>query len=323
MLILRSIVVIFLLCLVLYKASEILIAAIKEIADDGLIGKFFLAGVFTGVATSVPEIFVGTISALENKPKLSFGNAIGSNIVDLGLVFSLAVLFAPAILKIRKDNFTLKTGFFILTSSLFPFLLALDGKLSRVDGFFLLALFFVYSVYIFNKRGEGRGSGIFSFLRRLETSLEKRDTQKALFLLIVSLLALMVGSHYLIKNSLFLAEILSVSPFLIAVFIIAPGTSLPELFVALASLQKKEVEVLYGDIFGSLITNANLVVGLASIIAPFKIEVFPEYFLSLLALLVVFILFVLFSLTKHKFERWEASFLILVYFLFFLLESLI
>ncbi len=313
---------IFLLSLVLYRASEWLIGAIKVLVKDGVGSAFFLGSIFVGVATSIPEIFVGVISAVEKIPIVSFGNAIGSNIVNIALVFPAAILCAPYVLHIRKDNFSGKTTFLLMTSALFPFLLALDGKLSVFDGLFLISLFFIYSLYLFNKRVvEHRSS--FNLLHRLETLIYKSTSRRALVVLAASLIVLLLGSHLLLQNALFLAERLNVNPYLVALFIIAPATSLPELFVALAAVRKHEIDVLYGDIFGSLVTNANLVVGLTSVIRPFSISLFPEHTLSLVGLVGSFTLFVAFSFTKKNFVKWEAMVLIAFYLLFLIAESIV
>ncbi len=305
----------------MYRASNWLINAIKAISADGLISKFFLASIFTGIATSIPELFVSITASLEDSPNIAFGNAIGSNIANIGLVFALAVILSPYIFNVKKENFSIKTTLLLLTSSLFPFLLAIDGSLSRIDGLFLIALFLVYLVYILNKSPSKKHQGLEVFLHKLEKSLHRKKIRNAVLMALGSVFVLLVSSHILIKSATYISTTLSVRPFLVAVFIIAPGTSLPELFVALASLKKKEVDVLYGDIFGSLVANANLVIGLGSVILPYRFSIFPEYLVSLLGLLGIFTLFIVFSLSKRKFEKWEAFLLLGFYLLFFFVES--
>jgi cation:H+ antiporter len=322
LLLMANVFLILFLCYVMYKSSLWLVHGINEVASDGLLSKFFLASIFAGLATSVPEIFVGITSSLERAPNIAFGNAIGSNIANIGLIFSLALLVTPLAFRVHRQDFSAKTILLLLTSALFPFLLALDGGLSRVDGLFLVSLFFVYSVFIFNKKPT-QHTGFFSFLRRVEHLLEKQRVRNHLLLILGALLTLLISAHFMVQSSIFISQALGVRPFLIAMFIIAPGTSLPELFVAIATLKKKEHEVLYGDIFGSLITNANLVVGLSALVFPYRFAVYPEYLLSLLGLLTLFSLFVFFSRTKSKFEKWEALTLLSVYFIFFFLEVLL
>ncbi|OGK64806.1 hypothetical protein A2313_00285 [Candidatus Roizmanbacteria bacterium RIFOXYB2_FULL_41_10] len=322
MLIFLNVIVILMLCFVMYKASEWLIQSIKAIADDGILSKFFLASIFAGAFCALPELFIGITSSLEGVPNIAFGNSIGSSISNLGLIFPMAILLTTSKLIVHKEDFSLNTIFFLLTASLFPFLLILDGHLSRIDGLFLIFLFATYSLYLFNKRPKQQ-QGLRSFFVRLEKSFRKGHIKQALLTLFLAVVVLVVSSHFLLKSAIFLAESLSVRPFLIAVFILAPGTSFPELFVSLNSIRKREFNVLYGDIFGSLIANANLIIGTTGLIADYRIEIFPEYLLSLVALVGMFALFILFSQSRKRFDRWEAVVLLGAYFLFFLAETFI
>lgn len=232
------------------------------------------------------------------------------------------MLLSTSKLIVHKEDFNLNTVFFLFTAALFPFLLILDGRLSRIDGLFLILLFFIYSVYLFNLRPKPK-RGLRSFFQRLERSLNKGKTQQAFLVLFFATLILVVSSHFLLKAAISLAQLLQVRPFLIAVFILAPGTSFPELFVSLNSIAKREFNVLYGDIFGSLIANANLVIGSTGLLANYQIKIFPEYLLSLVALIGVFTLFIVFSQSRKRFDRWEAIVLLGLYFAFFLSETFI
>lgn len=322
MLVLFNIVLILGLCFVMYKASDWLIQSIKTIADDGIFSKFFLASIFAGAFCALPELFVGITSAIKGVPNIAFGNSIGSSISNIGLIFPIAILLTTSKLVVHKEDFNLNTVFFLLTAALFPFLLILDGHLSRIDGLFLIFLFVTYSVYLFNKRPK-QEKGMRTFFRRLEHAFNKGKVRQAVLILFLSVMVLIASSHFLLNAAVSLAEALGVRPFLIAVFILAPGTSFPELFVSLNSIKKREFNVLYGDIFGSLIANANLVIGSTGLIANYRIQIFPEYLLSLVALIGLFALFIAFSQSRKRFDRWEAFVLLGLYFAFFLSETFI
>jgi len=306
----------------MYKAADWLIEGIKTIAADGLFSKFFLASIFAGLFATLPELFIGITSSLERVPTIAFGNSIGSSISNLGLIFPLAILLSTSKLIVHREDFKLKTVFYLLTAALFPFLLVLDGSLSQIDGLFLICLFVVYSLYMFNKRPHPE-QGIRSFFVRLERSFHKGSIQQSLLLIFFAIIVLVVSSHFLLGSVQFIAEALSVRPFLIAVFILAPGTSFPELFISLKSIKNREFNVLYGDIFGSLISNANLVIGVTGLIRKYEVAVFPEYLFSLLGLMAVFVLFIVFSQTRKRFDRWEALVMLGVYLLFFLSEAIL
>lgn len=322
MLILFNLLLILLLCFVMYKASDWLIQSIKTIASDGIFSKFFLASIFAGAFCALPELFIGITSSFEGVPNIAFGNSIGSSISNIGLIFPLAMLLATSKLIVHKEDFSLNTIFFLLTASLFPFLLVIDGVLSRIDGLFLIFLFVTYSLYLFNKRPK-QESGLRNFFIRLERSFHRGKIQQSILTLFLATLILIVSSHFLLSSAIYIAEALAVRPFLIAVFILAPGTSFPELFVSLNSIRKREFNVLYGDIFGSLIANANLVIGVSGLISDYRVKIFPEYLLSLIALIGLFTLFIIFSQSRKRFDRWEAFALLGVYLTFFLSETFI
>ena len=316
------IVAILALSFILYKASDYLVGAIHDLSGKTIFSVFFLASIFTGVATSIPELFVGITSAVEKNSEFGFGNAIGSNIANIALIMPIAILVSGMVLNIKRAHFSRQTILILLTASLFPFLLGADGTLSRIDGIFLLFLFFVYAIYIFNKRP----SGVYGFrnvLARIVTSFENKNIVRAATVAIGSTILMMFAAHFLLKSSLLLAHLLGIQPFLVALFIVAPGTSLPELFVAMVAIRKKEIDVLYGDIYGSLVANANLVVGLTALASPIRISVFSHYSLSIAALIITFSLFFIFSFTKRRFEKWEAIVLLGIYILFFLAETFI
>jgi len=316
------IVAILALSFILYKASDYLVGAIHDLSGKTIFSVFFLASIFTGVATSIPELFVGITSAVEKNSEFGFGNAIGSNIANIALIMPIAILVSGMVLNIKRAHFSRQTILILLTASLFPFLLGADGTLSRIDGIFLLFLFFVYAIYIFNKRP----SGVYGFrnvLARIVTSIEDKNIARAAIVAIGSTILMMFAAHFLLKSSLLLAHLLGIQPFLVALFIVAPGTSLPELFVAMVAIRKKEIDVLYGDIYGSLVANANLVVGLTALASPIRISVFSHYSLSIAALIITFSLFFIFSFTKRRFEKWEAIVLLGIYILFFLAETFI
>lgn len=307
----------------MYKASEWLVRAIRILGDEGIFGIFFLSSIFVGVATSLPELFIAVNAAFAQTPQLYFGNIMGTNIADLAVVFPLAVLFIPIAVRVKRQEFSSRTVLLLITSTLFPFVLALDGLLSRWDGVFLVALFVLYSVYIFS-HNTSRDVGFTSLWHRARRIFQREESiYKAGIVVVFSVFVLIVASRLIVKNALLLTATMPISPFLVGLFILAPGTALPELFVGLAAARKKEVDILYGDIFGSLITNANLVIGISSIIYPFRFVMLPEHALSLLALFGAFVLFVTFTFTKREFARWEAVALILFYIIFLVAVSVL
>ncbi len=322
MLVLLSFFLIFVICFVLYKTSSIFIASIKSIAEYGVIGKFALAGIFAGIMTSIPELFVSISAALEKEPVVAVGNALGSNIADIALVVPLIIILSGKAINVKKEDFNLRTVFLVLASSILPFLLALDGSISRVDGLFLITMFFIYSIYIFQSKPR-LNLRIKSFIKKIEYKFNHTRILEPFLIMIVSTLILIISSDTLIRVGNFLSSAMHINVFLIGVFLLGLGTSLPELFVGMSSLQEGEDTIVFGDILGSLITNANLAIGIAALLRPINFSNFNEYWISILALFLSFLIFTIFSFTKRKLEKWEAYILLSFYLLFIVMETLI
>jgi len=303
-----------------YKASEVLIYSFKLLTKDGFLEKFFVAAIFAGIATSLPEIFVAISSSLENVPSLSIGNALGSNIADLAFVVPLAIFLSGNIARVNRENFSRKNALLLLTSTVLPFMLVLDRVLSFYDGLFLIFMFFVYAVYLFSKKDR---HGLFSFLGRVRRMLSKPHFWKGIFGLFVSLVILIIGSEVIVKLALSLSSDLDLSVFVAGLVFVALSTSLPELFVATAALAKGEDEIFFGDILGSLVTNANLVIGLSVLRRPVVFLDLSSYAVSVVILFLVLALFYIFALTKRKIEKWEAAVLFASYLLFLILEKIL
>ena len=322
MLVLLSFFLIFVICFVLYKTSSIFIASIKSIAEYGVIGKFALAGIFAGIMTSIPELFVSISAALEKEPVVAVGNALGSNIADIALVVPLIIILSGKAINVKKEDFNLRTVFLVLASSILPFLLALDGSISRVDVLFLITMFFIYSIYIFQSKPR-LNLRIKSFIKKIEYKFNHTRILEPFLIMIVSTLILIISSDTLIRVGNFLSSAMHINVFLIGVFLLGLGTSLPELFVGMSSLQEGEDTIVFGDILGSLITNANLAIGIAALLRPINFSNFNEYWISILALFLSFLIFTIFSFTKRKLEKWEAYILLSFYLLFIVMETLI
>jgi len=121
-----------------------------------------------------------------------------------------------------------------------------------------------------------------------------------------------------------LAKTIAVSinfpPFLIGLFLLAIGTSLPELVFGFEAVRKKEGEMLMGNLIGSLVINSTLIVGLVALISPIKIKTFSDYTLASVVFVTLFLLVYVFTKTKNRLEKWEGLALVAVYIIFFILE---
>lgn len=262
-------------------------------------------------ATSAPEILVSIVASFEGNPGLAFGNAIGSNIVNIGLVLGMTALIRP----IALESATLQREMpALLAVSLLTVSLFLDSYLSRVDGLVMLTGLVIVMVWL--ARLGVRSAANDPIKRDYEAEIPTDVTMPMAWVwLVVGLGTLLVGAELLVNGATGLARLLQVSDVVIGILVVAFGTSLPELAVSLASALKREYGLAIGNIVGSNIFNLLAVIGVAATIAPTPME--PTV-LSLHIFVMVAFTLVLYAMTydydgKSKLTRVEGLALLIAY----------
>ena len=308
--------------LLLIKATDILVINLRSLAKRTKLGRFAITAIILALATSLPELFVGITAAYEGLPNLALGNVIGSNIADLTLVVGGAALIGGT-LKV-KGGFVRGDLIYAFLAGLAPIVLLLDRSLSRLDGLILLLLYGFYNIWVLSKRRhhlakrEVEGGVVHQILRRLN----HRDAGKEMGWIFLGIALLLFSADMLVRMARQIGLIFNIPLLLVGLFLVAIGTSLPELAFETKSLKEGESKMFFGDLLGSIVANGTLVIGLTALIRPIVVGAFEEYLLATVAYIVVFLIFYFFIRTKHKLERWEGAFLIGFY-LAFLFSSFI
>ena len=226
--------------------------------------------VIIGFGTSAPELAVSVMAASDGNPGLALGNGYGSNITNIALIVGLTAIIAPIAVHsqvIRKELPLL------VVLTLIAGVQLLDGELSRLDGWVLLAVFAAvmgWSIYQgFKGKDDPLGGDV-------ETDIiaHPMPMKTAILWLVIGLILLVVSSRLLVWGAVTIAQSLGVSDLVIGLTIVAIGTSLPELASAIAAVRKNEHDLILGNILGSGIFNTLAVVGLAAVIEPLKVD--PE-----------------------------------------------
>jgi len=215
-------------------------------------------------ATSVPEILVSIIAASQGEPGLAFGNAIGSNIVNIGLVLGVTATIRPISLESATLRRQMQT---LLAVSLLTVSLFLDTHISRPDGIVMLTGFVIVMIW-FVRLGV-RSAANHPLKMDHEAEIPKDVTTKMAFVwLSVGFVALLIGADWLVDGAMGVAVSLNVSEVVIGITIVAFGTSVPELAISLVSALKGEYGLAIGSIVGSNIYNLLAVIGIAAVIQP-------------------------------------------------------
>ena len=241
-------------------------------------------------ATSAPEILVSVVAALQHEPGLAFGNAIGSNIVNIGLVLGLTAMIRP----IKLESATLRREMpALLAVSLLTVSLFLDTFLSRIDGIVMLTGLVIVMVWLarLGLRSADNDPIAQDFEAEIPTDV---SMLMAAVWLLIGLGTLLLGAELLVDGAIGIAKYLGVSEVVIGITIVAFGTSLPELAVSLASALKGEYGLAIGNIVGSNIFNLLAVIGVAATIQP---SALAPTVLSLHIFVMVAFTLVLFAMT--------------------------
>jgi cation:H+ antiporter len=268
--------------------------------------------------TSAPEIVVSVLAALQGNPGLAIGNAIGSNIANIGLVLGLSALVTPLLVRsaILRQEFPI-----LLLVSLLGFVLILDGTLGRVDGLILIAGLLLLTGWLVSSGMRGRIEPDALGIDLEEALPEPMPVPRALFWLGLGLVLLLVSSQALVWGAVAIAEALGVSDLVIGLTIVAIGTSLPELATSVAAAMKGENELAIGNIIGSNLFNLLCVLAIPGLVAPGALEntVLIRDYPMMIGL--TFLLFFL-ALTPRRahgsLQRWEGG-LLLGLFVFYLI----
>ncbi|MDY0117859.1 MAG: calcium/sodium antiporter [Sulfurimonadaceae bacterium] len=223
-----------------------------------------LVGVLiVGFGTSAPEMVVSAMAALDGKPALALGNAIGSNIVNISLILGVTALVAPIVVnsKIVRKELPLLIVITLLSGALLY-----DGSLGLYEGLLLLVGFF--SVI-----GWSAYSALTSKGDTLEDDMDQELTplmslRAGITWLIVGLLVLVASSRLLVFGAVGIAESFGVSELIIGLTIVALGTSLPELAASVVAVKKGEHDIAIGNVVGSNMFNILAVIGIAAVIHP-------------------------------------------------------
>lgn len=318
---LLSVLLILLFSILLIKAADLLVVAIRRLARVTGLSSFAVSAVILAMGTSFPELFVGVTAALEGSPALSLGNVLGANIANLTLVLGGAALIFGSVGV--HGAFLRREVFIAFFAGLAPIFLILDRSLSRVDGLILIALYGLYAASLFRERFEAiakeyQEEGFwYRFLRRV------RDTEgelgRELGRLFLGLALLLFSADVIVRLAKILASQAGIPILVVGLIVLSIGTTLPELAFSFRALLSHSPTIVFGNLLGSIITNSTLVIGLVATIRPITVVARREYLLATIAFFLAYLLFWFFIRTKHRLDRWEAAALFVLYLTFALL----
>jgi len=279
--------------LLIWSADKFVLGA-SNTARCFSISPLIVGVVIVGLGTSAPEMLVSSMAAWQGKTGLSIGNALGSNITNIGLMLGITALLYPLHIHSKLVRREMPLLLAIVAVSL---LLLWDQYLSFIDGLILISMMFAILVFtVYEAKTHGEDSLSQEMIDELPEVISKGAALKWLFLGIAVLIA---SSRILVWGAVEVAQFCGVSDLIIGLTIVAIGTSLPELAATLAAARKKEFDLAVGNIVGSNIFNLLGVMALPALIHPDRFEsaVLTRDYPVMAALTIALIIF---SIAWHK-----------------------
>ncbi len=280
----------------LFFGGNWLVRGASNIAMSFGISTLFIALTFVAIGTSMPEMLVSLQAAIQGNSDLAIGNVVGSNIANIGLILGATGLIAPIAVQgvmIRREIPIM------ILFTLFTVILTLDGVISRVDGILLLFSFVGFNTmfYFLAKQEQETAARLLADLDE-PPEKQKLNRKTEVGYLIGGVALLVVGSGFMVEGAVNIARSVGVSDLVIAVTMVAFGTSLPELAASLSAAFHKESDLAIGNIVGSNIANLLLILGVTAFVQPINVNTSEVQF--------EFIIMIAFSILLIPFARHQV-----------------
>jgi cation:H+ antiporter len=274
--------------ILLVWSADRFVAGASATATHLGIAPLIVGVVIVGIGTSAPEMLVSIMAAAQGNANIAIGNALGSNITNVGLILGATAMLYPLSVQSGIIRRELPILAFIMMVSL---ILMIDGVLSRLDGTILISGFVALLAWSFYQAKTQKGDALEA---EFEAELKTDMTLKAAIAwLIAGITILVLSSKILVWGAVFIAEAMGISDLIIGLTIIAIGTSLPELAATIAAARKAQYDIAVGNVVGSNMFNLVGVLAFPGLLAPgaFDQSVMLRDFPVMIALAVLLILF--------------------------------
>ena len=286
----------------LYFGSEVLVDGGKNMALRLGVTPFVIGLTVLAFGTSAPEAITSIVS--RNDPGIIIGNVVGSNIVNIAVCIGLAAIIFPIASKFG-DN---KIDFFTMVLASLVVLVMAIGGISTIEGIILLALLALYIFIVYKTKVNSPEAQ--------EEAEEMGEAEmpmwRSVLYVLVGLVLLYFGADMFVDGSKEVAEMAGISELVIGLFLVAIGTSLPELCVSIMAAFRHENDIAVSNIIGSNIFNAFFVLGIGAVVS--DIPVYDSLFtLHIPVMILLSVLMALFIWKWGKVDRWAGAILVSVY----------
>ena len=291
--------------ILIVKGGDYFVDASVWIAEALNVPKFLVGATIVSIATTLPELLVSIFAALDRIPDMSVGNAVGSVTANVGLIMSISILALPG--AVKRGEMAIK-GFLMLFTSVLLLLFSVGGYLSVTESVILLIIFVIYMADNVTEAKKIMGSA------RDNINISKKEICVNIFKFIVGITAIVLGAQLLVDNGSEIARLFGVPESIIAVTLVAVGTSLPEFVTTISAVIKKQSALSVGNIIGANIIDLTLIMPVCSLIYKGKIPISLQTItLDLPVCIGVIAVAVIPAVITGRFRRWQGIAMIAVY----------
>ena len=295
----------------LLLAANYLVDSSVAIAQRAKISNFIIGLTIVGIGTSAPELFVSVSSALSNSGDIAMGNVIGSNIANILLILGVTAMIFPFDIERLQRNRDIP---FLIIATIFVTLIANDtilpgfskNSLNRLDGIILLVCFLIYIGWVIVQKGKDPKKALEDADEEASSSLTGKNPWLLWAIAVVSLAALIFGGNLFLDSAKYLARAWGMSEAVIAITIVAVGTSLPELVTAVIAATKKNPQLALGNVIGSNLFNLMFILGTAATVKPLILVDINIWDYAVMFVAAIMLFTVVLTFKKNKFDRVEG-----------------
>jgi len=262
---------------VLIYGADFIIKESERIALHFNISHFVIGATLIAFGTSLPEMAASVMASSAGKSDMAVANVVGSVIFNIVLVLGI-VFFIAKEMNPSRNLFAKDSAWIIVPVVLF-FIMIQDGEISRIDGILYLLVMVSYLIFLFTDSKEDLEGEIDDSL-----TSEKFNWFKTVALLSIGFILTIGGANFVIESGTNIARVFGISEWIIGIFLISLGTSLPELVVSLVAIKKGNAEMSIGNIIGSNVANFSMVLGISSLVNPLSVDLVSTQFDMLIML---------------------------------------
>jgi len=303
--------------IILIKAADVFVDGSVSIASKLGVPAIVIGLTIVSIGTSAPELVTSIVASLQGSAALAIGNAVGSNIVNLLLIVGLCACIMPFYMnvdKLFKDFYISILAAILLLGIIF----FNQTTIPRIGAFILAVCFVLYIISLIKSSNKDDLVD-----EELESKGNDQSYIKLFVILVLSVIALVIGSQLIVRSATFMAEALGISGRVIGLTVVALGTSLPELSVSLTAFKKQENDIAMGNIIGSNIFNILFVLGIAGSITPLDVggpfnlysltNILHSPLFDLIFLIVISFIILIFLKVSSGLSRVQALIMLLLY----------